>query len=60
MYNTKFKNSISDDLSNLIGDKGVRTDVSISLTPVTIGVLALLLPITVAVGILIAGALKKK
>jgi hypothetical protein len=60
MNRVKYKNSISDTLSNLVGDQGIRTDVSVQLTPLTIGILVLIIPITVAAGIIIAGALKKK
>jgi hypothetical protein len=55
----RFKNTLGDDITNLIGPQGVRTDVSIALDPITIAILALLIPLTVAAGILIAGAIKK-
>jgi hypothetical protein len=54
-----FKNSTSDVISNLVGTEGLRTDVSITLPAQTIAILVLVLPITIALGILLAGAVKK-
>jgi hypothetical protein len=54
-----YKNSISDTLANIVGDQGIRTDVSISFTPVSIAVLVLLIPVTVAAGIILADWVKK-
>jgi hypothetical protein len=55
----KFKNLAGDILSNLVGTEGLRTDVSITFPAQTIIVLLLVLPITVAGGILLADALRK-
>lgn len=55
----KYKNSISDTLSNLVGDQGLRTDVKISLDAVTIAELLLIIPVTVAAGILLANWISK-
>ncbi len=60
MNRVKYRNSISDTLSNIVGDQGIRTEVQVSLTPLTMGILALGLPILIAAGIIIAGALTKK
>jgi hypothetical protein len=60
MYKDKFKNSIGDSISNLIGTDGFRTDVNIKLDATTIAILVLVIPITVAAGILLAGAIAKK
>jgi hypothetical protein len=57
--NKGYKNSLGDTLSNLVGTEGLRTDVSVSLTPVTVAILLLIIPVTVAAGILLAGAIKK-
>jgi hypothetical protein len=54
----KYKNTLGDTINNLVGTEGLRTDVSISLTPMTIAILLLVIPITVAVGIKIAQAIK--
>ncbi len=55
----KYKNTISDTLSNLVGDQGIRTDVNVKLDAVTIALLVLIIPLTVAAGIIIADYTKK-
>jgi hypothetical protein len=56
----KYKNSIGDTLSNLVGTEGFRTDVSVSLTPMTTASLFLIIPLTVAAGIIIADLILKR
>jgi hypothetical protein len=60
MNKGKFKNSLGDDIANLIGTEGLRTDVSIKLDPTTIAIMLLVIPVTVAAGIMLAGAITKK
>jgi len=55
-----YKNAtLSDTLDNLIGEKGIRTDVAVKLNPSTIPVLIASVMVAVIVGILIAGLIQK-
>jgi hypothetical protein len=54
-----YKNSIGDTLANLVGDQGIRTDVNVKLDAVTIALMVLIIPITVAAGIILADYTKK-
>ncbi len=46
-------------IDNIIGDKGVKTDVSVKIPFTTVPILVVSIIIAVAAGILIAGAAKK-
>jgi hypothetical protein len=53
----RYNNSIIDDV---IGDKGIKTDVAITIKPVTIPVIIISVMVAVIGGILIAGFIQKK
>lgn len=59
MRQRKNRNAIGDVLGNVIGEKGVKTDVSVKLTPSTVPLLMVTIIISVAAAILLAGAAKK-
>jgi hypothetical protein len=55
----KFKNTIGDDINNLIGTEGLRTDVTVGFDPLTIAILCLVIPVTVCGGILLADVIRR-
>jgi hypothetical protein len=55
----RFKNSISDDINNLIGTQGIKTDVTVDFDTTTVIILLFIIPVTVAGGILLADVLRK-
>jgi hypothetical protein len=55
----KYKNTLGDSLSNLIGSEGLRTDVNVKFDAPTIAIMVLIIPITVALGILLADGVRK-
>jgi len=55
----KYKNAtLLDNLGNLIGSEGIKTDVAITIEPATVPILIGSILIAVVAGILIAGAIQ--
>lgn len=56
----KYKNAtLAETLGNIVGEEGIKTDVAVKIAPATIGILIVLIPVTVALGIIIAGAVQR-
>lgn len=55
----KYKNAtFSETLDNLIGEKGIKTDVAVKIAPATIPIITLVVIVGVTAGILIAGGIQ--
>jgi len=59
MKNTKYRNTVLDNLGNLIGDEGIKTDVAITIKPATIPIIIASVMVAVIGGILLAGMIQK-
>jgi hypothetical protein len=56
----KYKNAtLAETLGNIVGEQGIKTDVAVKIAPATVGILIVLIPVTVALGIIIAGAVQR-
>lgn len=56
----KYKNAtLAETLGNIVGEQGIKTDVAVKIAPATVGILIVIIPITVALGIIIAGAVQR-
>jgi len=54
-----YRNTIFDDLGNLVGDKGIKTDVAVTIKPSTVPILIASVMIAVVLGIVAAGIIQK-
>jgi len=55
----KYNNAtFSETLDNLIGEKGIKTDVAVKIAPATIPIITLVVIVGVTAGILIAGGIQ--
>lgn len=59
MRKNKYKNTILDDLGNIIGEEGIKTDVAMTIKPMAIPVIIISVMVAVVAGILIAGMIQK-
>lgn len=51
----QYRNGIEDTLGNLIGDKGLKTDVTVKVAPSTYPLIGAVVMVAIIAGILIAG-----
>lgn len=57
----QYKNAtLSETLDNLVGSKGIRTEVSVEIKPSTVPVLIGSVMVAIVLGVLIAGLIQKK
>lgn len=59
MQRDRYKNTILDNLGNVIGDKGIKTDVEVTIKPATIPILIASVMVSVVLGVIVAGFLQK-
>jgi len=55
----RYKNTILDNLGNVIGDKGIKTDVEVTVKPATLPILIGSVMLAVILGIVVAGFIQK-
>ncbi|MFA6573709.1 MAG: hypothetical protein WCT13_06130 [Patescibacteria group bacterium] len=55
----RYKNAtFSETLDNLVGEKGLKTDVTVKIAPATIPIVTIIVIVGVTAGILIAGGIQ--
>lgn len=55
-----YKNAtLAETLSNLVGEKGIKTDVAVKIAPATIPILILSSVVAIIIGILVSNAIMK-